>query len=112
MAKQKTNTEEEQITSTENTETQVENTETQVENIENTENKDNENTEEKEKTLPKNEKSKPVSSGITPFIDNVLKNYPDSEYLYVDTHGGCFTKDTPERIRGKAVLFKNPHYKS
>ena len=109
MAKQKTNTEEEQITSTS---TSTENTETQVGNTENAENKGSENTGEKEKTIPKNEKSEPVSSGITPFIDDILKSYPDSECLYVDMHGGCFTRDTPERIRGKAVLFKNPHYKS
>ena len=114
MAKQKINPEDENTTAedTQNIQTGEEktneNTNQANENVDEKINEEN----KKPKADSKNEKAKSATLDITPFIDNVLKNYPDSEYLYVDNHGGCFTQDTPERIRGKATLFKNPHYKS
>jgi len=30
----------------------------------------------------------------------------------VDRHGGAYTPDTPAAIRGDAVLYKNPFFKS
>lgn len=45
------------------------------------------------------------------FILGVLKSFPSHQSLYVDKHGGVFTPDTAERIRGGATLYKNPYYK-
>lgn len=45
-------------------------------------------------------------------IDGILKVFSSYRTLFVDAQGGIFTPDTPETIRGKAVLYKNPHYKS
>ena len=49
---------------------------------------------------------------IPSHVNEVLKSFSAYETLYVDTQGGVFTSDTPETIRRKALLYKNPHYKS
>lgn len=46
------------------------------------------------------------------FVLGVLQSFPSHEALYVDRHGGTFTPDTPVGIRGDAVLYTNPFYKS
>lgn len=46
------------------------------------------------------------------FVLGILQSFPTHEALYVDRHGGAFTPDTPVGIRGDAVLYTNPFYKS
>ncbi|MDR2915765.1 MAG: hypothetical protein LBV74_13175 [Tannerella sp.] len=113
MAKQKINTGEVQTASTEIQDTSVQNT--TVVTVEETASEDLGDKGQKE-TLSKTEKpaEQPAapSSELTPFIDDILKNHPSCETLYVDSQGGSYTPGTPARIRGKAVLYKNPWYKS
>ena len=45
-----------------------------------------------------------------PHILAILKKFPAYESLYIDTHGGTYTPNTPATIRGKAVLYKNPYF--
>lgn len=45
-------------------------------------------------------------------IQRILKLYRNMPELYVDKFGGVFTVDTKPSIRGHAVLYKNPFYKS
>ena len=47
-----------------------------------------------------------------PHILATLKKFPAYESLYIDTHGGTYTPNTPAAIRGKAVLYKNPYFDS
>lgn len=49
---------------------------------------------------------------IPPHVDDVLKSFRSYETLYVDAQGGIFTPDTPEIIRGKSTLYKNPYFRS
>ncbi len=46
------------------------------------------------------------------FVKSILSSFSHYKTLYVDRHGGVFTADTPENIRGGATLFTNPYYKS
>ena len=45
-----------------------------------------------------------------PHILATLKKFPAYEALYIDTHGGTYTPNTPAAIRGKATLYKNPYF--
>ena len=45
-----------------------------------------------------------------PHILAILKKFPAYESLYIDTHGGTYTPNTPAAIRGKATLYKNPYF--
>lgn len=45
-----------------------------------------------------------------PHILAILKKFPTYESLYIDTHGGTYTPNTPAAIRGKATLYKNPYF--
>ena len=45
-----------------------------------------------------------------PHILAILKMFPTYESLYIDTHGGTYTPNTPAAIRGKATLYKNPYF--
>lgn len=45
-----------------------------------------------------------------PYILSVLQAFPAYEQLYVDKQGGIYTPDTPENIRGMAILYKNPYF--
>ena len=66
-------------------------------------------TEETSKTedkLPTNEDKREAD----PHILAILKKFPAYESLYIDTHGGTYTPNTPAAIRGKAVLYKNPYF--
>lgn len=40
----------------------------------------------------------------------LLKKFPAYPSLYIDAHGGTFSPDTPESIRGGAALYENPFY--
>ena len=66
-------------------------------------------TEETPKTedkLPTNEEKRETD----PHILAILKKFPAYESLYIDTHGGTYTPNTPAAIRGKATLYKNPYF--
>lgn len=41
----------------------------------------------------------------------ILEAFPNYGKLYVDRHGGIYTPDTPEAIRGTAALYTNPYFK-
>lgn len=60
---------------------------------------------------PEKRETKPMAAEPDSFTLEVLKSFPTNESLYVDKHGGAYTVDTPESIRGSAVLYKNPFYK-
>jgi hypothetical protein len=53
----------------------------------------------------------PVQKELSSFTEGILKMYPTYEFLYIDSQGGCYTQGTAERIRGGAILYKNPFYK-
>ena len=55
---------------------------------------------------------KPSEPEPDSFVLGVLQSFPTHEALYVDRHGGAFTPDTPVGMRGDAVLYTNPFYKS
>lgn len=66
-------------------------------------------TEETPKTedkLPTNEEKREAD----PHILAILKKFPTYEALYIDSHGGTYTPNTPAAIRGKATLYKNPYF--
>lgn len=44
------------------------------------------------------------------YVLSVLQAFPTYEQLYVDKHGGIYTSDTPENLRGMATLYKNPYF--
>lgn len=50
------------------------------------------------------------NESIPSHIVDLLKKYPAYESLYIDSHGGTYTPNTPAAIRGKAVLYKNPYF--
>ena len=50
------------------------------------------------------------NESIPPQILDLLKKYPAYESLYIDSHGGTYTPNTPAAIRDKAVLYKNPYF--
>ena len=62
---------------------------------------------------PKTEDKQPTieeKREAEPHILAILKKFPTYESLYIDTHGGTYTPNTPAAIRGKAVLYKNPYF--
>ena len=65
-----------------------------------------EETPKMEDKLPTNEEKREAD----PHILAILKKFPTYESLYIDTHGGTYTPNTPATIRGKAVLYKNPYF--
>lgn len=52
------------------------------------------------------------SENIPEDVKSVLKCFPDEEELYVSKFGGAFPKDSEPFVRGNAILYKNPFYKS
>lgn len=42
---------------------------------------------------------------------DILRAFPAYASMYIDTQGGIYTPDTPEKLRGNAVLYKNPYHK-
>lgn len=65
-----------------------------------------EETPQKDNKQPTNEEKREAD----PHILAILKKFPTYESLYIDTHGGTYTPNTPAAIRGKAVLYKNPYF--
>ena len=65
-----------------------------------------EETPQTENKQPTNEEKREAD----PHILAILKKFPAYESLYIDTHGGTYTPNTPAAIRGKAVLYKNPYF--
>lgn len=54
--------------------------------------------------------AKDAKPEMSATVDHALKLHPDHKQLYVSKHGGTYTVDTPEFIRGNAVLYDNPYY--
>ena len=70
-------------------------------------------TETSTEETPKTEDKQPTKEEkreADPHILAILKKFPAYESLYIDTHGGTYTPNTPAAIRGKAVLYKNPYF--
>ncbi|MBF0577390.1 hypothetical protein [Dysgonomonas sp. GY617] len=44
-------------------------------------------------------------------VDKILKKYSTYQSLYIDSHGGAYTTDTPQQLRGSAILYENPYFK-
>ena len=65
-----------------------------------------EETPQTENKQPTNEEKREAD----PHILAILKKFPSYESLYIDTHGGTYTPNTPAAIRGKATLYKNPYF--
>jgi hypothetical protein len=61
-----------------------------------------------EQTAP--EAQKVVADNYPAFVKTILKSFSGYESLYIDSHGGFFTTATAPRIRGNAILYKNPYY--
>lgn len=61
-------------------------------------------------TPAETEKETVAGTAIPPHALELLKKYPRYESLYIDSHGGTFTPNTPAAIRGKAELYKNPYF--
>lgn len=70
--------------------------------------------EPKPETVSSSEKGpeKPSEPQPDSFVLGILQSFPGHASLYVDRHGGAFTPDTPAGIRGDALLYTNPFYKS
>lgn len=49
---------------------------------------------------------------IPEFAKLILSRYPEEPEMYVDRLGGAFATGTPVSLRGNAVLYKNPYFKS
>lgn len=69
-----------------------------------------ENKSKDEKPKSKAAKKEVAESEIPENITKILKGYPQYEILYVDAKGGIFSPNTPEKIRGNAVAYSNPHF--
>ena len=70
-------------------------------------------TETSTEETPKTEDKQPTKEEkreADPHILAILKKFPAYESLYIDTHGGTYTPNTPAAIRGKATLYKNPYF--
>ncbi|MCR4849081.1 MAG: hypothetical protein K5920_09580 [Bacteroidales bacterium] len=61
---------------------------------------------------PASPKVEAVEKDIPKEILGILKAFDDMEYLYIGKGGGIFRNGTPECVRGKAVLYKNPYFKN
>ena len=59
-------------------------------------------------------KPEPVAKeqDIPKDVLKILAIFPEMEFLYVGKGGGIWRDGTPECIRGKAVLYKNPYFKN
>jgi hypothetical protein len=59
---------------------------------------------------PATEPEKPAAEKHPHFVDALLKTFSSYESLYIDSHGGVYTPDTSEKVRGSAILYKNPYH--
>ena len=74
-------------------------------------------TEQTTETTTKTEaKSEPAADAVAQepdaFTQGILKLHSSQSQLYIDKQGGVFRTGTPERIRGGAILYTNPYFKS
>lgn len=53
----------------------------------------------------------PDTEELSPEISRLLKIFNGYNMLYIDSYGGVFTADTPEKLRGNAKLYNNPYHK-
>lgn len=60
----------------------------------------------------KKEPTPEVAAEIPAAVLAILKKFPDYKELYIDADGSMYTPQTAPAIRGKAILYKNPYYKS
>lgn len=84
-------------------------------------NTQSENTPEAPAEVKKPRASKKTSEGkattaqsedIPEDVKAILKCFPNEEELYVSKYGGTFPKDSEPFVRGNAILYRNPFYKS
>ena len=75
--------------------------------------------------IEENTTQRPVETSIAPVVKkakekepepsghtlDILRTFPAYASMYIDNQGGIYAPDTPERIRGNAVLYKNPYHK-
>lgn len=61
---------------------------------------------------PKKEQAPKVAAEIPAAALAILGKFPDYKELYIDADGSMYTPQTAPAIRGKAILYKNPYYKS
>lgn len=69
---------------------------------------------EKPKDKPKTRKKEveDESEDIPEQALRILKMYPKEQSLYIGNHGGVYSSNSPQNVRGNATLYKNPFYKS
>lgn len=74
---------------------------------------------EKMKEKPKTRKKEVAETAVESEDEDIpeqalriLKLYPKEKSLYIGNHGGVYTLDSPQNVRGNAILYKNPFYKS
>lgn len=65
-----------------------------------------------EAQMPAKQEVKAIEKDIPKEILKVLKAFDNMEYLYIGKGGGIFRYGTPESVRRKAVLYKNPYFKN
>ena len=63
-------------------------------------------------TNPKKEQAPKAATEIPAAVLAILGKFPDYKELYIDADGSMYTPQTTPAIRGKAILYKNPYYKS
>lgn len=61
---------------------------------------------------PKKEPAPKAPAEIPAAALAILGKFPDYKELYIDADGSMYTPQTAPAIRGKAVLYRNPYYKS
>ena len=61
---------------------------------------------------PKKEQAPKAATEIPAAVLAILGKFPDYKELYIDADGSMYTPQTTPAIRGKAILYKNPYYKS
>lgn len=61
---------------------------------------------------PKKEQAQKAAAEIPATALAILGKFPDYKELYIDADGSMYTPQTAPAIRGKAILYKNPYYKS
>lgn len=74
---------------------------------------------EKIKEKPKTRKKEVAETAVESEDEDIpeqalriLGLYPKEKSLYIGNHGGVYTLDSPQSVRGNAILYKNPFYKS
>lgn len=61
---------------------------------------------------PKKEQAPKATAEVPAAALAILGKFPDYKELYIDADGSMYAPQTAPAIRGKAILYKNPYYKS